>query len=167
MKDEKATNEALLIESALRVWRLNETRLSRVYPPLSEADLQREVFPGRNRLIYVWGHVTAVNDAMLPLLKIGPALFPELEQMFLSNPDRAVAPIFSGELIKEASARIQQALWSSFVQWTPSEWLEPHAASSHGHLSADPTRNRFNVVVNRTAHMAYHLGQAVLAAASR
>jgi hypothetical protein len=87
--------------------------------------------------------------------------------MFLSNPDRAVSDIFSGEQIKDASARIQQAMWGAFIQFTPSEWLEPHSAASDEHFSADATRNRFTVMVNRTAHTAYHLGQVVLAVNSR
>jgi hypothetical protein len=31
----------------------------------------QEVAPGKNRLIYLWGHLTAVHDAMLPLLVWG------------------------------------------------------------------------------------------------
>jgi len=36
--------------------------------------LEQQVAPGKNRLIYLWGHLTAVNDGLLPLLGIGERL---------------------------------------------------------------------------------------------
>lgn len=159
------TNDEILIHSALSVWRLYDTRIIRAFHPLSEAELQKEVAPGRNRLLYLWGHLTAVSDSLFPLLTIGPKLYPDLESMFLSNPDGAVSNYYTGAQVKEASAQIHQALWHAFNRWTVREWLAPHAAAKH--LNGDPTRNRFSVMVNRTAHMAYHLGQAILAKPDR
>lgn len=77
----------MLVESALKVWKLNEIRFARVFHALSEVELQREIAPERNRLIYIWGHVVAVNDGLFPLLGIGPRLYPELENTFLLQPD--------------------------------------------------------------------------------
>lgn len=159
------TNEEILIRSALSVWRLYETRLIRAFHSLSEPELQREVAPGRNRLLYLWGHLTAVSDSLFPLLTIGPKLYPDLESMFLSNPDRSLSNYCTGAYVKEASERIHHALWDVFNRWTVREWLEPYAAAKHA--NGDPTRNRFTVVLNRTAHMAYHLGQAILAKPDR
>jgi hypothetical protein len=156
-------NEELLIQSALSVWKLNAARTVRIFHPLNEDELQKEVAPGRNRLIYVWGHLTAVNDALFPLLGLGAKLHPALDEMFLSNPDSRSRSTYSGAQLAEASGQIHQALWAGFSNWTPQEWLAPHNGVPTESAAHNPLRNRFTVVVNRTAHMAYHLGQAVLA----
>jgi hypothetical protein len=157
----------VLIESALKVWKLNEIRFARVFHALSEVELQREIAPERNRLIYIWGHVVAVNDGLFPLLGIGPRLYPELENTFLLQPDRTVPDIYSGDQMKRASTRVADALWEAFTRWTASEWLALHTGVTAEEFSVNPTRNRFTVMVNRTAHVAYHLGQAVLATKQR
>jgi hypothetical protein len=46
---------------------------------------------------------------------------------------------------------------------SPSEWLERHAAVSEEDFAREPHRNRFTVLLGRTGHLAYHLGQAMLA----
>lgn len=160
-------NEELLIESALGIWKLNVARVNRVFHPLDEADLQLEVSPGRNRLIYIWGHLAAVSDAMLPLLGIGTRLYPDLDTMFLQNPDRSVPRIYSGAELRPAWDKINQSLWTTFSEWTAGQWLEKHNSVSVEDFQHDRTRNRFSVLVNRTAHIGFHLGQAVLAVLRR
>ena len=67
------TTEKSLIDSALRGWKFNVDRAEELFGGLSPEELEREVAPGKNRLIYLWGHLAAVNDALLP-----PAVHPEL-----------------------------------------------------------------------------------------
>src|SRR5260370_8060353 len=81
------TNEQRLIDGALRAWKFNEERIENFFRPLSEEQLQQEIMPGRNRLIYLWGHIAAVNDAFFPLFGLGPKRYPDLHTMFLKNPD--------------------------------------------------------------------------------
>jgi hypothetical protein len=38
-------------------------------------------------------------------------------------------------------------------------WLSRHTAVSSDDFVKEPHRNKLNVVVNRTGHMAYHIGQ--------
>src|ERR1700761_8736072 len=83
--------EQALVTAALNAWKSNTERADRLFSPLSEEQLQKEVAPGKNRLIYLWGHLTAVHDRMLPLLDFGPRLHPEFDPLFLTNPDRVVA----------------------------------------------------------------------------
>jgi len=79
--------ERSLIDSALRGWKSNVEQADKLFGALSSGELEQEIAPGRNRLIYVWGHLAAVNDALLPLLTIGERLHPEFDGMFVSNPD--------------------------------------------------------------------------------
>src|SRR6266851_4659254 len=67
-KETHMTNEKLFLAVAMNGWKGNIERAEKMFSALSEEDLLKEVAPGKNRLIYLWGHLTATHDAMLPLL---------------------------------------------------------------------------------------------------
>jgi DinB superfamily len=157
------TTEKSLIDSALRGWKFNVERAEELFGTLSPEQLEREVAPGKNRLIYLWGHLAAVNDRLLPLLGIGERLHPEFDSMFISNPDKSVALTVSKETLKPAWQEINQKLWEGFSKFSDSDWTQRHAAVSEQDFEREPHRNRFGVLLGRTAHLAYHLGQAALA----
>jgi hypothetical protein len=154
-------NEAMFAELGLRNWKQSTDRADKFFGGQSEGALQREIAPGKNRLIYIWGHLTAVNDALLPLLGFGPRLHPKLDAMFITNPDRAVETI-SGADVKRCWTEINESLWSHFQALTPAQWLEKHTSVSEPDFAREPHRNRYNVLLNRTGHQAEHLGQAIL-----
>jgi len=91
------TLETSLIDSALRNWQSNVDRAGKLFGNLSQEQLLQEVATGKDRLIYLWGHLTASNDALIPLLGFGARIHPEVDLMFVSNPDRTVPTILSGE----------------------------------------------------------------------
>ena len=62
------TAENSFTDLALRNWKANIHRADAFFGELSEEQLQEAIAPGRNRLIYLWGHLTAFNDALFPLL---------------------------------------------------------------------------------------------------
>ena len=157
------TTETSLVDSALRNWKLNLDRTDKFFAALSDEQLEREIAPGKNRLIYLWGHLTAVNDALLPLLGLGQRIRPELDAMFLSNPDRGIQDTLSREDLKRLWDEVNDALWSAFSRLSTSDWLQKHTAVSEEDFEKEPHRNRFTILLGRTAHLAYHLGQAKLA----
>ena len=157
------TAEKSLIDSALRGWKSNVERADQLFGVLSPEQLDQEVAPGKNRLIYLWGHLTAVNDGLLPLLGIGERLHPEFDGMFISNPDKSVPLTVSGQSLKTAWQEINQKLWDGFSRFSASDWAQRHTAVSEEDFAREPHRNRFTVLLGRTAHLAYHLGQATLA----
>ena len=151
--------ERPLIDAALRGWKSNVERADKLFGAMSPGELEQEIAPGRNRLIYVWGHLAAVNDALLPLLTIGERLHPEFDGMFVLNPDKSVQPTISAESLKTAWLEINQKLWDGFCEVSPSDWTKRHMAVSEEDFEREPHRNRFAVLL----HLAYHLGQASLA----
>jgi hypothetical protein len=48
-----------------------------------------EISPGRNSGVYLLGHLTAVSDGLLPILGFGERLYPQLENIFLKNPEKS------------------------------------------------------------------------------
>jgi len=155
--------ERSLIDSALRGWKSNVERADKLFGALPPGELEQEVAPGRNRLIYLWGHLAAVNDALLPLLGIGERLHPEFDAMFISSPDKSVQLTVSAQSLKTAWQEINHKLWDGFSKFSASDWAQRHTAVSEEDFEREPHRNRFTVLLGRTAHLAYHLGQATLA----
>jgi hypothetical protein len=157
------TTESSFADLALRSWKANIHRADAFFGELSEEQLQEEIAPGRNRLIYLWGHLTAFNDALLPLLGLGERRRPELDAMFVSNPDRTLQNTLSGRELKRIWEATNDALWAAFSQLSPSDWLQKHTAVSEEDFLREPHRNRFTILLGRTGHLAYHVGQAMLA----
>jgi len=157
------TAEKALIDAALRGWKFNVERAEKLFGELSPEQLEQEVAPGKNRLIYLWGHLAAVNDLLLPLLAIGQRLHPEFDSMFISNPDMSVPLTVSAPSLKAAWQEISQRLWDGFAKFSDADWAQRHTAVSQEDFEREPHRNRFGVLLGRTAHLAYHLGQAALA----
>jgi hypothetical protein len=156
------TLETSLIDSALINWRSNVDRASKIFGDLSQEQLLQEVAPGKNRLIYLWGHLTAFNDALIPLLGFGLRMCPELDLMFVSNPDRTVPTILSGGDLKSIWQETNQILLTGFSKLSVADWLQKHGAVSEEDFLREPHRNRFTVLLGRTTHIAYHVGQAKL-----
>jgi len=157
------STENSLIDAALRGWKSNVERVDKLFGTLSPEQLEQQVTPGKNRLIYLWGHLTAVNDGLLPLLGIGERLHPELDAMFISKADRSVELTVTAQSLKSAWDKINQKLWEGFSKFSPADWAGRHTAVSEEEFKREPNRSKFTVLLGRTAHMSYHVGQAMLA----
>ena len=155
--------EEILSRTALNSWKLVIDRFSQAITPLSNEQLERQVAAGRNRVRYLLGHLTAIHDRMFPLLGLGERLHPELDEAYIKNPDRALPDPVSVADLKKAWGEVNHKLTSAFEAFTPKEWLEQHTAVSDEDFAKDPTRNRLALVMNRTNHASFHMGQAILA----
>jgi hypothetical protein len=157
------TNEELLGIAALDAWKLVISRFDQSLDTLSDEELQRQVAPGKNRLLYLLGHLTAVHDRLFPLLGLGERLYPGLDTPYITNPDRAVSDPLSASDLRNAWTDVNTRLTAALEKFTPEDWLQKHTAVSDEDFAKDPTRNRLAVVISRTIHAAFHTGQAVLA----
>jgi DinB superfamily len=157
------TTEEMLAAAAIHSWKLVIGRFDGAVASLSDDRLQEQVAPGRNRLLYLVGHLTAVHDRMFPLLGLGERLHPELDEIYISNPDRALPDSISPSALKQAWTQVNSKLTAAFEKLTPQQWLEKHTAVSDEDFAKDPTRNRLAVLLSRTNHAAFHTGQAALA----
>jgi DinB superfamily len=157
------TQEELLVSTALSSWKLIISRVDHAIAPLGEQELQRQVAPGRNRLFYLIGHLTATNDRMFPMLGLGERLHPELDNAFITNPDRSQPDSVSAADLKKAWAEVNTKLTAAFEALSPKEWLLKHSAVSDEDFAKEPLRNRLAVLMSRTNHVSFHVGQMVLA----
>jgi uncharacterized damage-inducible protein DinB len=156
------TNEEILGVTVLNSWKLAISRFGKTLSELSDEQLQQQVAPGRNRVFYLLGHLTATQDRMFPLLGIGNRLHPELDEPYIANLDRALADPLSATELRKAWAEVNDKLTRAFEGFTLEDWLQKHTAVSDDDFIKDPMRNRLAVVMNRTSHASYHAGQAAL-----
>ena len=154
--------EKLFVKMALQAWEVNSKRTVAAFNGLSDDELYAEVAPGKNRVIYLLGHLTAVHDMMQPLLGIGTRLYPQLDEAFISNADKAIKDIPSPAILREYWAHINKVLTDKFNQLSPEDWFQKHTVMTDEDFAKEPHRNKLAVLINRTNHLSYHLGQLVL-----
>jgi len=146
-------------DNAIKAWEAQAKGITAFFEKYADADYLKPIAPGRNRPVYVLGHLIAVNDGLLPMLGFGQKLFPELEAQFLSNPDdhASTTPTLAELKLKwETQLGI---LAKHFRSLEPQEWLHPHKAVSDADFDNEPHRNKLSVLLSRTNHLGYHLGQ--------
>ncbi|MGA8440419.1 MAG: DinB family protein [Candidatus Sulfotelmatobacter sp.] len=156
------TSDELSMQVAINSWRLVLERANKAFSNLPDDQLLKEVAPGKNRLIYIWGHLTAAHDAMFPILGLGERLHPELDAIFVSSPDKAGAQLPSVGELRNYWNEVNGKLLSEFAGLSKDEWLQRHRSMSEEDYAKDPTRNRLAVLLSRTNHLSYHLGQITL-----
>ncbi|MDP4262574.1 MAG: DinB family protein [Bacteroidota bacterium] len=157
-----ATQEKLFIKMVLAAWNTQNSSLTKWLESLSAEQLSKEIAPGKNTGIYLLGHLIAVSDSMLPILDFGEKLYPQLENVFIKNPDKSGLEKPTVAELKKYLEAVNEKLGSHIQSTTDMEWFERHMAVSEGDFAKEPHRNKLNIIINRTSHLAYHLGQMAL-----
>ncbi len=149
----------LSIKLIISEWQKQNGRVDKLIATLSDEQLAAETAPKRNSGIYLLGHLAAVSDGMLPLLGFGAKLHPELEAVFLSNPDKSGLEKPSLDTLKAYWKEINATLTKHINEMKADDWFTRHTAVSEEDFAKEPHRNKLNIVINRTTHQSYHLGQ--------
>lgn len=156
------TDKETTVKMILDRWYGSIISLNKHLEPLSDAQLQKEIVPGKNRGTYVLGHLIAVHDDMLLLLDMGEKLYPELNEAFLKQPDKATDQIPSASELRTLWTKHCEALREKFENMKTEQWFEKHTAVSAEDFLKEPHRNKLNIIVTRTSHLQYHTGQLAL-----
>ena len=160
--EKETTQLNLVVKMALSAWESQNKYLTKLIDSLSDEQLMKEIAPGRNTGIYLLGHLIAVSDALFPLLGFSDRLYPELDEVFIKNPDKSGLPMPTIAELKEKLEAVNAKLETVFQTTSVDEWLERHTAVSAEDFANEPHRNKLNVLLNRTGHMANHIGQMLL-----
>jgi hypothetical protein len=153
------THEELFATTAIKTWNTVTARLEKLLSSLSDDELQTEVSPGRNRVYYLLGHLTAYHDRLLPMLGLGERLYPELDDLFITNPDRTFKDELSASDLRQRFTKVNAAVTSAIEAMPPVDLLKRHDAVSEEDFAKEPLRNRLAVFEIRTAHAMFHAGQ--------
>jgi hypothetical protein len=156
---ETTTQSNLLVKMTLMAWDAQNNYLIKLSSSLTDAQLAKETAPGKNTGVYLLGHLIAASDGMLPLLGFGNRLFPEMEEDFLKNPDKSGLSFPTVAELKRRLEMVNTKLNGHFQSTDIDSWLSKHTVVSSEDFAKEPHRNKLNVVITRTGHMAYHIGQ--------
>lgn len=155
-------NNELLVKMVTDAWQKQINATNKIFDNLSDEELMHEVAPGRNRGIYLLGHLAAVHDRMLPLLGFEESKYPELKAIFLDAPDKTVEAIPSAAELRQQWHDVNEALSNHMKTLPTDEWFTRHANISEEDFIKEPHRNRLNVLLDRTIHLSNHRGQLLL-----
>src|SRR5882757_8064475 len=104
----------LVIKMTLDSWQGQLKAVSTIFEKLSDEQLMGEISPSRNRGIYLLGHMVAVHDLMLPLLRFEEVMYPELHPVFVDSPDRSFTEMPSVKILREQWIIINERLLKHF-----------------------------------------------------
>lgn len=155
MSDQKQ----LMVKLVLDAWNMHLVRTGKLLDQLTDEQLQQEVAPGRNTGTYLLGHLVAVHDALFLLLGTGEKLYPQLEEVFIKQPDKSGSEKPAVNELRNYWNEVNNKLAGDFTKFSADEWLQKHTAVSEEDFAKEPHRNRLNVLISRTNHLAYHFGQ--------
>jgi hypothetical protein len=150
--------QEIFVKMVLDAWNSKLGKFDQLLSELSDEQLQKEVAPGRNRGIYLLGHLTALADSIFPLLgdeKLAPHLF----QPFVDTPDKQYGDLPGISELRQEWVRVKTALAEKMAAIRPDEWFQKHTSISEEDFAKEPHRNKLNVVLSRVSHVDYHLGQ--------
>ncbi len=156
------TTTETIVKMLLDRWSASIKNVDTLLAQLSDEQLAKEIAPGKNRGIYILGHLIAVHDDLLVLMDMGEKLYPELREPFLTSADKVLEQIPSATVLRSYWSKQCDLIKEKFESLAPEDWFTKHTAVSAEDFSKEPHRNKLNILLTRTTHLAYHTGQLVL-----
>jgi hypothetical protein len=149
----------IVVKIAIDQWLRQISRATTLFDEYTDEQLFAEIAPGKNSGAYLLGHLTAVHDAMLPLLGLGDKLYPELFDVFIKNPDKSGLPKPSTAGLRQYWQQVTKTLNEKILSLSYNQWMERHTSITPEDFEKEPHRNRLSVLLSRTAHLTEHIGQ--------
>jgi hypothetical protein len=155
----QSIDKELFIKMVLSNWELQISRMNNLLGKLSDDELSKPTAPGRNTGVYLLGHLAAVSDSTITFLGLGERLNPAMDELFLRNPENSGLEKPSIGELRDYWNKVNSVLAERIGQMQANEWFARHTAVSEEDFAKEPHRNKLNIVINRTSHLSYHLGQ--------
>lgn len=123
-----------VIQQVIKSWEGQNKTIDAFFSKYENDFYLNEVAPGRNRAIYLLGHLIATNDWLLSVLGIGERLYPHLDEIFISHPDNPATQTPSIEELKDHWEKLNLVLSEAFNNMETTEWFERHTRVSEEDL---------------------------------
>lgn len=159
--------EEIAIKMVLDAWHSKVNQFDKLLLELSDEQLLKEVSPGRNRGIYLLGHLSAMVNFMLPLLGYGDNPAPHLVIPFVKASDKETSDLPAVSELRQEWEKAKTILEKNIAATSPNEWFEKHTSISEEDFANEPHRNKLNVILSRASHLDYHLGQLIFLRSSK
>jgi hypothetical protein len=158
---EVPTEKEIFVKMVIDAWETQNSRVDKLLEELTEKQLQTETVSGKNSGAYLLGHLITVSDGLLPMFGLSQRLYPQLEEVFLKSPEKSGLEKPSIADLKKYWRAVNAKLKESFKEMKAEDWFGKHVAISAEDFAKEPHRNKLNVLISRTTHQSYHLGQLV------
>ncbi len=156
------TEITMMVKMVMDRWDGSIKNFNSILNSLDDETLLQEIAPGKNRGVYLLGHLIAVHDDMLRLMDLNDIQFPELIVPFIKSADKQVNEIPSAAHLRTMWLSQCEFLDQKFKQLMAAEWFNKHTAVSEEDFMKEPHRNKLNIIITRTSHLQYHSGQIML-----
>lgn len=153
------TTLEVTVKMVLDRWNGSIANLNKLLNGLTDEQLLKDIVPGKNSGMYLLGHLVAVHDDMLVLMDMGEKLFPELFEPFIKQADKIAITTPTVAELREMWKKQNDHFHEKFEKMKPEEWFEKNAVVSEEDFLIEPHRNKLNVIITRTSHLQYHMGQ--------
>jgi hypothetical protein len=149
----------IIIKIATDQWLRQVSRASTLFDEYTDEQLSAPIAPNKNSGVYLLGHLTAVHDALFPLLGFDDKLYPDLFDVFVKNPDSAGIPKPAVADLRKYWQQVTKILNEKILSLSYNQWMERHTSISPEDFEKEPHRNRLSVLLSRTTHLTEHIGQ--------
>lgn len=149
-------------KQVLDSWNYQIKASNKLINVLRDEQLVKEIATGKNRGTYLLAHMVADHDGMVPLLGLGEKSYPELETVYIRNPDKSGLQETDTQQLREYWNVVNEKLNQHFANFSNEDWFQRHTAATEEAFTIEPHRNKLNILISRTVHLAYHLGQMAL-----
>jgi hypothetical protein len=156
------TQTEIAVKMVLDRWNASIKNVDTLLGLLNDEKLLKEIAPSKNRGIYILGHLIAVHDDMIILLNMGEKVYPELNEPFIKLADKATDKLPTLVELRAYWTNQCNIMNDQFSAMKPTDWFEKHTAVTNEDFEKEPTRNKLNIIITRTSHLQYHLGQLQL-----
>lgn len=158
---ELAAGKELFVKMVVSAWETYLTRTTKLINELTDDQLMQDTAPGRNSGKYLVGHLVAVSDHMQSLLEWEDMRYPQLQDIYIRNPDKSALEQPTLKELREYWSLTHDAATRHIAGMKPNDWFARHTAVSAQDFQKEPHRNKLNLLINRTNHLSYHYGQLI------
>ncbi len=151
---------SLPIQQIIQFWESNNQQLTQLFNKFPDHVYAGKVAPKRSSGLYLFAHLVAVSDALLPILGLGEIKFPELARFIPESETQINYQVDINELKAKWEA-INSKLTAEFATKDSEWWLGRHMNVSEADFAKEPHRNKLNVLLSRASHVNYHRGQLI------
>jgi uncharacterized damage-inducible protein DinB len=161
LKMQTQVQQEVFVQMALKAWNIQVERATKLIDALSDAQVTEDIVAGKNSVLYLIGHLVAANDSMIGLFGLGERQYAHFDEPFLKSPDKSGQTMPSVQELRATWKKANETLSAYFAGMTADDWMSKHTAMSDEDFAKEPSRNKMSVLLNRTNHLAYHLGQMI------
>jgi len=150
-----------MIGQLLDMWENKIEETTELFELLGDRFATEPVAPGKNRVIYLLGHLLVIHDGIFEALELGKRSYTHYDELFLTpqHPANKYPPY---DLLLHKWISLNKTLTFQLRHIPFDEWRSKHHYISDTDFALHPTKNKFCVFQCTTMHLFHHSGQLAL-----